>query len=106
MLPVIFTSLSAAAFAGAGVFNVISTPATRDSFVRWGYPAWWHRVTGALEVIVGALIAFPTTRFSGLLLGAIVIAAAVFTVIRFREWSHLAPLGAFFALLALTWSVG
>jgi hypothetical protein len=34
--------------------------------------------------------------------GAIIIAAAVFTVLRHREFSHLAPLGLFAALLVLT----
>jgi len=28
------------AFFGAGVFNAIGTRATRESFVRWGYPTW------------------------------------------------------------------
>ncbi|MGY3454021.1 DoxX family protein [Bradyrhizobium sp. USDA 4353] len=106
MLIAIVTWLCAAAFAGAGVFNAIGTPATRDSFVRWGYPAWWCRVTGALEVIAGALIAFPASRLAGLPLGALVIAAAILTVVRRREWSHFAPLGAFVALLALTLTFG
>ena len=54
--------LLAASFFGAGLFNTIGTPATQSSFVRWGYPAWWCRVTGGLEMGCAALIAFPATR--------------------------------------------
>ena len=45
------------------------------------------------------LVAVPVTRGVGLILGAVIIAAAVLTVLRHREFSHLAPLGLFVALL-------
>ncbi len=77
--------LLAAAFFGAGLFNAIGTPATQSSFVRWSYPAWWCHVTGGLEMA-----------------NAVIIAAAVLTVLRRREFSHLAPLSLFAALLVLT----
>ena len=101
MLHTLSIWLLVAAFFGAGVFNAISTPATQAGVVRWGYPAWWGRVTGALEVAAAALIALPVTRLAGLILGAAIIAAAILTVVRHREFAHLAPLGAFVALLAL-----
>jgi DoxX-like family len=90
-----------AGFFGAGLVNAISAPATRSSFVRWGYPQWWGRLTGALEMATAVLIALPGSRDAGLILGAMIIAAAVLTVLRHRDFSHLAPLGAFVALLAL-----
>jgi hypothetical protein len=93
--------LLVAAFFGAGVFNAIGTRATRESFVRWGYPGWWHLVTGGLEILSAVLIALPVGRAAGLALGAIVIAAASVTVLRHREYSHLAPPGVFLALIAL-----
>lgn len=93
--------LLVAAFFGAGLFNVVGTPATQRSFVRWGYPAWWCRVTSGLEMADAILIALPVTRGVGLILGAVIIAAAVLTVLRHREFSHLAPLGLFVALLVL-----
>ena len=94
--------LLVAAFFGAGLFNAIGTAATRSSFVRWGYPAWWCHVTGGLEMANTVLIAFPVTRGVGLIFGAVIIAAAVLTLLRHREFSHLAPLGLFVALLVLT----
>ena len=101
MLHTLSIWLSVAAFFGAGLFNAIGTPATQRDFVRWGYPAWFCRVTGALEVASAVMIALPVTRTLGLILGAIIIAAAVLTVLRRREFSHLAPLGLFVTLLAL-----
>ncbi|WP_413992007.1 DoxX family protein [Labrys okinawensis] len=101
MLHTVSIWLLVPAFFGAGLFNVIGTPATQNSFVRWGYPAWWCRVTGGLEMVNAALIALPGTRGVGLVLGAAIIAAAVLTVLRNREFVHLVPLGFFVALLAL-----
>ena len=94
--------LLVARFLGAGLFNAVGTPATRRSFVRWGYPAWWCRLTGGLEMACAVLIALPGHRDVGLVLGAGVVAAAVATVLRRRELSHLVPLGVFAALLVLS----
>ena len=58
-------------------------------------------MTGGLEIMSAALIARPASRDVGVALGAIVIAAAIGTVLRRREFSHAAPLGAFAALLVL-----
>ena len=93
--------LAVAAFCGAGLFNAVGTPATQDDFARWGYPRWWCRVTGGVEVACAALIALPATRGIGLALGGLVIAAALATVLRRREFTHTAPLGLFAVLLAL-----
>ena len=88
-------------FTGAGLINVVGTPALRSSFVRWGYPSWWGRVTGALEVASAVLIAIPAGREAGLAVGAMIIGAAILTVLRAREFSHLVPLTIFVATLAL-----
>jgi hypothetical protein len=105
MLVILSNWLLVAAFAGAGLFNAIGTPATQDSFVRWGYPKWWCRVTGALEIVVAALIPIPATHAVGLVLGAAIIGAAMFTVLHHREWTHLAPVGVSAALIALVAAV-
>ncbi len=97
----ILIGLLVAAFFGAGLFNAAGTSATRGDFVRWGYPAWWCRVTGGLEMAIAVLIVLPATREVGMILGAVVIAAAMWTVLRHRDFPHLAPLGLFVALLVL-----
>ena len=93
--------LLVAGFLGAGIFNAIGTSATQRDFARWGYPRWWNIFTGGLEIICAVLIALSVSRIAGLALGAIVIAAAAFTVLRHRDFSHLVPLGVFAALIAL-----
>ena len=90
MLHVVVVWLLVVAFFGAGLFNAIGTRATQDDFARWGYPRWWCRVTGGLEIVS-----------AGMALGAIIIAIAIVTVLRRREFSHTAPLGVFAALLVL-----
>ena len=101
MLHAVAIWLLVAALFGAGLFNAIGTSATQSGFVRWGYPAWWCRLTGALELVSAVLIAPPAGRGAGVMLGAVIMAAAVLTVLRHREFKHLVPLGVFVALLAL-----
>lgn len=101
MIHVLSIWLLVAAFFGAGVFNAIGTRATREGFVRWGYPSGWHLVTGGLEILSAILIALSLGRDAGLVLGTIIIAAALVTMLRHREYSHIAPPGVFLALIAL-----
>ncbi|MDL2404438.1 DoxX family protein [Rhizobium calliandrae] len=90
-----------AAFFGAGLVNAIGTSEARSGFVRWGYPRWWGIFTGGLEILSAVLIALPVSRTIGVVLGAIIVAAALLTVLRHREYSHLAPLSVFITLIAL-----
>ena len=101
MAPALSIWLLVAGFFGAGLFNAIGTPGTQSDFERWGYPRWWGFLTGALEIMSAVLIALPASRNVGLTLGAVMIAAAVVTVLRHRELSHLVPLSVFVALIAL-----
>ncbi|MDR6668753.1 DoxX family protein [Rhizobium sp. 1399] len=91
----------AVALSGAGIVNAIGTSGTRSDFARWGYPRWWGILTGGLEISSAALIALPVSRIPGLALGAVVIAAAIFTVLRHRNTQHLPPLSVFVSLIAL-----
>src|SRR6516162_1632080 len=97
----IFIRLLAAAFASAGLFNAIGTSTTRSNFVRWGYPAWWCRITGGLEMSAAVLVAILATLTAGLILCAVILAAAALTALRHRDFSHLAPIGCFAALLLM-----
>src|SRR6516165_9917360 len=92
--------LLVAGFLGAGLFNAIGTPGTQSDFARWGYPCWWNVLTGGLEIMSAVLIALPVSRIVGLALGAVIIATAVLTVLRHRDFSHLVPLSVFVALIA------
>jgi hypothetical protein len=52
-------------------------------------------------MISAVLVALPVTRVFGLALGATIMAAAVLTVLRHRDLSHLMPLTVFIALIAV-----
>ncbi len=93
--------LLVAGFFGAGLVNAIGTAATRRDFARWGYPLWWGRFTGGLEIISSVLIALPVSHRVGLTIGAVIIASAVLTVLRQREFAHLVPLGIFVVAIAI-----
>jgi hypothetical protein len=101
MIHALSIGLLAAGFFGAGLVNVIGKFGTQSNFARWGYPGWWRILTGGLEIMDAVLIALPVTRIAGLTLGAAIIAAAVLTVLRHRDFSHLAPLSVFVTLLAV-----
>jgi DoxX-like family len=101
MAHVVSICLLVAGLFGAGLSNAIGSSATQSSFVRWGYPRWWGSLTGGLEIVSAVLIALPASRGVGLALGAAIILAAVLTVLRHREFSHLVPLGVFATLMAL-----
>lgn len=101
MFHVLAIWLVVAAFFGAGLFNAIGTPGTQRDFARWGYPRWWALFTGGLEIMSAVLIVLPASRLVGLALGALIVAAAVVTVLRNRDFSHLVPLSVFSVLIAL-----
>jgi uncharacterized membrane protein YphA (DoxX/SURF4 family) len=93
--------LLAVAFTGAGIANAIGGAAVQAEFKRWGYPAWWNFVTAALEVLGAALIVLPETRILGLALGAMVMIAAIATVIWRQDYKHLPPGVAFATLIGI-----
>lgn len=101
MVHVLSIWLLVAAFFGAGLVNAIGTSATRNDFARWGFPRWWGLLTGGLEIVSAVLIALTVSRIAGLTLGIVIIAAAVSTVLRHRDYSHIAPLSVFVVLIAL-----
>ena len=74
---------------GAGLVNVVGPGPVRDSFARWGYPRGFHRVTGSLEVAGGALILVPATARIGAVAIALILVAAVATLVWHRDWTHL-----------------
>ncbi len=85
--------LLAAFFVIGGLGNIFVTEAIRSDYLRWGYPDWFHYVTGLLELIAATLIAIYPTRFFGALIAAAIMAAAAGTVLVNGEYAHaIAPL--------------
>jgi hypothetical protein len=99
----ILAMVVAVLFAVAGVVNLAGRDAVKRDFARWGYPAWFHRVCGALELLSAALLSLQQTRVLGLALCGAIMIAVLFTLLRNREpFGHLAPALVFSALVAAT----
>ena len=85
--------LLAAFFVVGGLMNIFASPDIVADYESWGYPGWFHYVTGALELTAAALLILPGTRLAGGILASFVMAAAAGTVLANGEFSHaLAPL--------------
>ncbi len=83
----------AAFFVVGGTANMLASEATRADYLRWGYPAWFHYVTAALELTAAVLIAFPRTRLAGSVLAALIMLSAAATLVVNAEYTNaIAPL--------------
>jgi len=101
----VLVGLLVAFFVFGGLANLVGPKVISDEYARWGYPAWFHFVTGVLEVATAALLPFPETRRVGIVLGCCVMLAAVGTVILNREYAHAIPGLVVLGLLAFVgWS--
>ncbi|MFB3071715.1 MAG: DoxX family protein, partial [Nitrospirales bacterium] len=75
---VIFAIVIAAFFIAAGLSKVMQPEDHTESFVRWGYPAWFVYFTGVVELCGAGLLLVPRVRLYGvMLLGVTMIAAAL-----------------------------
>ncbi|WOD15651.1 DoxX family protein [Paraburkholderia kirstenboschensis] len=99
----VLATIVAVLFTVAGVVNLAGRGAVKRDFARWGYPAWFRLLCGALELLSAALLAGQQTRGSGLTLAGAIMIGALFTLIRKREpFGHLAPALIFSALVVVT----
>lgn len=74
-------------FAG-GIINLIGPKAVRDMFEAWGYPRWFNVFTGATELLAAGLILYPSLAIAGVVLGTLVMLAALVTLAVNRAWKH------------------
>jgi hypothetical protein len=99
----ILAMIVAVLFAVAGVVNLAGRGAVKRDFARWGYPAWFRLLCGALELLSAALLPGQQTRVFGLTLAGAIMIGALFTLLRNREpFQHLAPALIFSALVVVT----
>ena len=83
----------AAFFIVGSLSNIFAPLSIYQEYLRWGYPRWFHLVTGSLELTTAVLLARARTRLWGALLGGSVMLAALATVAFHGEYGHgLAPL--------------
>ncbi len=94
-------ALALAAFFVAGSLSNIFAPGSiYEEYLRWGYPHWFHFVTGSLELTTAVLLVQARTRLWGSALGCTVMLAALATVTLHGEFGHGVP-----PLIAATLSI-
>ena len=88
-------------FIVGSVGNIFPPPAVRADYDRWGYPGWFHYITGIMELTTAILIARESTRRIGAMLGGTVMGAAVVTLGINAELLHAAAPTAVLLVLSL-----
>ncbi|MGC1776689.1 MAG: DoxX family protein [Xanthobacteraceae bacterium] len=78
-------------FVLGAIINTFATKLVAPEYRRWGYPGWFHFVSGASELAVALLLPAMGTRLFGVALGAGVMLAAIATVARHREYQRAVP---------------
>jgi len=83
----------AAFFVVGSLSNIVAPRSIIEEYLKWGYPHWFHFVTGSLELMTAVLLARARTRVWGSALGCTVMLAALATVTLHGEYGHgVAPL--------------
>jgi DoxX-like family len=81
----------AAFFVAGSLSNLIAPRSIYEEYLKWGYPHWFHFVTGSLELTTAVLLARAPSRLWGAVLGCTVMCAALGTVIIHGKYGHAAP---------------
>lgn len=77
-------------FLAGGIVNIVPPDAVRSDYERWGYPDWFHYVTGSIEILSAGLLALPRSRELGRATGATVMLAALGTLLLHVDYAHAA----------------
>jgi hypothetical protein len=96
----VLTFVLAAFFVVGSLSNLIAPGPVYAEYLKWGYPHWFHFVTGSLELTAALLLLRAPSRLSGAALGFAVMIAALVTVLVHGEYAHAVP-----PCVAAAWSV-
>ncbi|WP_297846246.1 DoxX family protein [Pseudomonas sp.] len=81
----------AAFFVVGSLSNIFAPGSIYEEYLKWGYPSWFHFVTGSLELTAAILLFRAPSRLLGSALGCTVMFAALATVIIHGEYGHAVP---------------
>ncbi|WP_175755419.1 DoxX family protein [Burkholderia cepacia] len=94
----------AAFFLVGSLSNIVAPRSIFEEYLKWGYPRWFHFVTGSLELMTAVLLARARTRLWGSALGCAVMLAALATVTVHGEYGHgVAPFVVATLLIVVGW---
>ncbi len=103
----VFALALAAFFVVGSLTNILAPGTIYGEYLRWGYPSWFHFVTGALELTAAVLLARAGARPLGAALGCAVMLGALATVTLHGEYGRAAPpLIAAMLTIAVGWTAG
>ncbi|WP_445143485.1 DoxX family protein [Dyella sp. Tek66A03] len=78
-------------FVVGSLSNIFAPGSIYQEYLKWGYPRWFHFVTGSLELTAAMLIIWAPSRLLGSALGCTVMLAAIATVIIHGDYGHAVP---------------
>jgi hypothetical protein len=81
----------AAFFVVGSITNIVAPGSIYDEYLKWGYPRWFHFVTGSLELTAAILLFRVPSRLLGAALGGTVMLAALATVVIHGEYGRAVP---------------
>jgi len=81
----------AAFFVVGSLSNIFAPGSIYEEYLKWGYPRWFHFVTGSLELTTAVLLARARTRLLGSALGCTVMLGALATVTLHGEYARAVP---------------
>ncbi len=97
----ILAAMMAVAFLIFGGAKLSGSEEMTRTFAGWGYPPWFMRFTGVLEMVGGIMLIFPRARFRGALALCMIMIGAVMThLVNGEMLSAIPALGFLFLLTA------
>jgi hypothetical protein len=88
------------------VINTFAVKVVGPDYRRWGYPDWFHFLSGGLDLAVALLLLRKATCPIGVALGCGIMLVASATVVRHREYPRAVPPLIVLVLLSiLGWTV-
>lgn len=68
-----------------GYLKLAAKQSKIDQFKAWGFPIWFMRVLGLIEILSTISLVFPKTRIYGIISWTIILTGAIYVNLKNRE---------------------